>query len=689
MESLPQRHFADVVVVHRTRAARRRQATYILTASPLRLAATAGSIRLLRNRIQPLRAMSLRSRIAWLLVGLSIALVVTMYAVQLLVVMPTFVDLERSEAERDVSRCVDALKRELESISNMTNDWASRDDGYQFAKDHNAKFQAANLVDESFSNSHLNLIGFVDLERRLVWGEVQDAATKKQIDVPDLFAAIQRAGSPLSTPATVDSTVTGVLLTSKGPMLLASRPIITTKHRGPIRGSLIMGRFLSPIEVKNLAARTHVTLKVWTVGQANMPAEVRRIVAEHATSSETYIETIDSQTLHAYRMVSDVYGNPAMVWRLDVPRVISAQGRVAIRVATLCSLLGGAATLTLMWIVLQRGVVNPLRQLAAHTVEVGRSGNLKARLNLSRTDEIGALADEFDSMVEHLAESRRKVLDSAHRSGMEEVASEVLHNVGNAVNSASCSVETLRERLHDSKISGFARAAELLHEQSPHAAEFFGGDPRGAMLIDYIIGLNGALQDEHSDEQREVDRLFDTVRHIRDVIAAQQTYTGHAEFRQDVSLSSLVEDVLLLSQDQLRLHSVVVDVELPALPDLHLNKSKVTQVLVNLVRNSVEAMQDQASGARRLTISARTIDETGLEIEVCDTGHGFDDNVRDKVFAHGFTTKLSGNGFGLHYCANAIHGGGGQITAESPGPGEGATFRVRLPQVMPMAAAAT
>ncbi len=633
--------------------------------------------------------MSLRSQIASLLVGLSIVLVVTMYAVQVLVVMPTYVDLERTGAVRDVNRCLDALERDLQSLSNSTNDWASWDDSYQYIQDHNAKYETANLVDESFSNARLNLICFVDLERRIVWGEVRDIENLAKVEVPDLFAAIRQESSPLTRHDSVDDVKSGIILTSKGPMLLASRPVITTKRKGPIRGSLLMGRFLNQSEIDNLAERTHVKLNTWTVGQPDMPVDARRIIEAGSSSHQTHIETVDANTLRAYRVADDVYGRPALLLRVQIPREVTAQGRVSTQVAAGFSLVGGGLTLAVMWIVLQQRIVNPLHHLVAHAVQVGQSSDLKARLNLTRKDEIGTLANEFDRMVGNLAESRKKVLDSAHRSGMAEVASEVLHNVGNAVNSASCSVELLRERLDESKVAGFDRAAALLREQAPRAAEFFGTDPRGPKLVDYLVGLNEILQQEQIDHQSELARLFDTIRHIRDVIAAQQTYTGQSEFRQEVDLSVLVDEVLMLNQEQLAAYQIDIEVDLPPLPDLQLNKSKMTQVLVNLVRNAIQAMHDQASGARRLTISARKVDESGIEIEIRDTGCGFDEEVRAKLFTHGFTTKSEGNGFGLHFCANAIQGAGGQITAESPGPGQGATFRVRLARVMPMAMATT
>ncbi|RIK76091.1 MAG: hypothetical protein DCC67_14340 [Planctomycetota bacterium] len=611
--------------------------------------------------------MSLRTRIASLLVGLSLVLVATMYAVLKLVVLPTFTSLEQ----------------DLESLSNMACDWAAWDDTYEYLADRNERYAAVNLVSDTFINAHLNLICLLDCNRRVVWGEVHRDETGDLEPVPDLFAAVQDQSCPLSHHDSADDSQEGVVVTSCGHMLVASRPIVTTKRQGPIRGALLMGRFLHADEIRDLASRTHVRLQSWTIGQEALPPEAQRVVDRRGPPNKAYIETVDAQTLHAYRTVYDVYGKPALLLRVAVPREVTAHGAVAARVATACSFLGGGLTLAATWLALHRAVVKPLGRMAAHAVKVGRSGDLRTRLNFRRNDEIGALADQFDSMVEHLAQYRQKLQESAHRSGMEEVASEVLHNVGNAVNSAICSTEALRESLAASKAAGLGRAAALLREQGPHAAAFFAADPRGPKLIDYLIALDDSLQAELAEQRAEADRLLAVVCHIRDVVAAQQAYTGQAEYRQETSLAALVDESLMLNREALSAHGVAVSVDLPELPDLLLSKTKVTQVLVNLVRNAIEAMQEQPMAERKLAISAHLTADQGIEIEVTDTGHGFTEEVREKLFMHGFTTKPTGRGLGLHYCANAVLGSGGAISGDSPGPCRGATFRIRLAQVVP------
>lgn len=632
--------------------------------------------------------MSLRSQIASLLIVLSMAFVVTTYGVQVLVVMPAFAALERQGAERDIDRSVDALQRDIEYLSNLANDWASWDDSYQYVQDHNEAFAQGNLVDEAFSNSHINLICILDNSRSIVWGQARDIETLETIDVPDLFAVLQQESCPFIAHRDVEDAKQGVQLTSQGPILIASRPIATTKREGPVRGSMIMGRFLHEAEIVNLSERTHVALDIWPAGQP-MPAEAQRSLAVCSQSGQKLIEVGDRETLHGYTVLNDLYGQPALLLRVRVPRDVTVQGAVSAYVATGCSIAGGIFTLAATWLVLRWRIVGPLQHLAAHAVRVGQHDDLKARLSFDRSDEIGTLAREFDGMVERLAETRKKVLATAHRAGMAEIASEVLHNVGNAVNSANCSVEALEEQLNGSKLAGLGRASALLRDQAPRAAEFFGQDPRGAKLIEYLADLNRTLQDERTRNQAEVVRLRETIRHIRDAIAAQQTFAGRSDFRQEVELAGLVDEVLQMNQDLLRTLEVEVVLDLPELPELQLNKSKMTQVLVNLVRNAIQSMQGQPSDSRRLTITAQTVEPDGIEITIVDTGTGFGEEVRAKLFTHGFTTKPEGNGFGLHYCANAVRECGGEVTAHSAGRGRGATFRIRLPQVLPATTAMT
>jgi signal transduction histidine kinase len=265
---------------------------------------------------------------------------------------------------------------------------------------------------------------------------------------------------------------------------------------------------------------------------------------------------------------------------------------------------------------------------------------------------------------------------------MAEIASEVLHNVGNAVNTANCCAELVEDRLNESRVSGLEMATLLLSEQAPRAAEFFSQDPRGPKLVNYLIALNGTLQKERSDNLAEVRRLQETIRHIRDTIASQQEYARHSDFRQRVDLRELIDETLLVNAPLQHQAGVQVQIEAEAFPEVLINRSRVSQVLVNIQKNAILSMQSLKGHHHVMTIELAIDIEGALLIRISDTGQGFTPEVKARLFAQGFTTRSSGSGVGLHYCANVIREMGGEITAESDGPGLGARFQIRIPRAV-------
>lgn len=399
--------------------------------------------------------MSLRTQIASLLIGLSIAFVTTTYAVHVMVVMPTFAELEIRSAEKDISRCTEAIKHDLESLSTTAADWATWDDTCGYIQGKNESFATTNLVEQTFSNAHLNLLCVLDTNRRIVWGESRDMVTLKEIEVPDLFAMLQEESNPVTTHDNIDDARQGIVLTSKGPMLIASRPIITTKREGPILGSMVMGRFLNDQEIESLATRTHVSISLWTVTQANMPVEAQQCLKRCSENDEKLYEVVDAKILHAYATLKDVYGKPALLMRIRVPRDETRLGSISAVIATGCSLAGCIFTLVAMGFVLQRRVVGPLQQVAAHAVRVGQRGDMTARLNFTQQDEIGTLAREFDGMVQRLSDTRREVQDSNHRA-MEQLHEQAYHDALTGLPNRAAILRTIQNVIDREDGSHFA-----------------------------------------------------------------------------------------------------------------------------------------------------------------------------------------------------------------------------------------
>jgi two-component system, NtrC family, sensor kinase len=595
------------------------------------------------------------------------------------VVEPSFERLERQEAVKDLDRCTDAIHREIFSLSIFVRTWSAWDDAYQFLQDHNQPFIQSNCPPETFTNNNLNLIWFIDESGKLVWGETRDGDGK--LIQLNKFTAASLASEPELTrftdPQAWDG---GIVMTDFGPMLIVSRPIVTSHNEGPIRGVLLMGRLFQADETKELAEQTHVQLASWALTGGAMPASE----AGNLQSSSDWPRLVDGadDVLYAYAVANDIHGKPAMLLRAALPRSMSAEGRRAVLAATITSLIGAGLIMLALWVLIRAAVILPLLRISRHMTEVGAKDNLSVRLNFQRTDEIGMVAREFDRMVGQLAEFRRQVVNTARRAGMADVATGVLHDVGNALNAANISAGVLDERLRQSRVDGLARAADLLSANKETPA-FLTGDPRGSKLPQYLLDLNGVLRNEQAESLEYLGRLQESLDHIREIIASQQRLAAGPKMIETQPVAPVIEESLRMFSDTFARSGIAIEKEIGELGDAPMIRVKLMQVLVNLFKNAIDAAP-QTGG--RIIIRARRVDQR-VHIDVTDNGAGIAAENLPLLFTHGFTTKSDGHGFGLHYCANAMKEMGGNLSAFSNGADRGATFTLELLSAAAMPAA--
>ena len=628
--------------------------------------------------------MSIRLQMALLLIALSTVFLGTTWMMHAFVMAPAFTKLEQESAHTDAERCVEAIRNDIENLSHLANDWGAWDDTWRYVQGQNPSFVETNLMDETFTNTSTEFLCVLDRNNDVVWADCFDPVTSVHHDETELLALVTSPDNGLCRFENNDASVSGVVLTELGPMLIASRPVIPTNRDGEIMGTLIVGRFLNEARQQSLSERTHLPLQIWPITSPEIPAQIRMRMNEllrDRSVKSTHLWT-EPETIQAVSTMADISGDPAIVLNITLARDISVRGQAAATTAMLCSVTGALLMILGTGFVLRRRVVKPLQTMASHATRVGKEDDLGARLNSERADEIGVLARSFDRMVAHLAEARRKTEESAHRAGMAEIASEVLHNVGNAVNTANCCAEVIADRLNNSRLNGLEKAAALLSEQAPNAAQFFSEDPRGPKLISYLMTLSGTLRKEQDENFNELQRLQETIRHIREAIASQQSHARKSDFRQQVDLRGLLNETLLVNEALQKHCGIKVTVNMPELPLLELNRSRVAQVLVNLEKNALLSMQSVPGRDHELTVEVAIVGQDTLGIEVRDTGTGFTPEIHERLFGQGFTTRKEGSGLGLHYCVNVIREMGGDITAHSEGPGTGATFRITIPRVI-------
>jgi PAS domain S-box-containing protein len=277
-----------------------------------------------------------------------------------------------------------------------------------------------------------------------------------------------------------------------------------------------------------------------------------------------------------------------------------------------------------------------------------------------------------------LAGLQKQLLDASRQAGMAEVATNVLHNVGNVLNSVNISTTLVVQSVKQSKASSLARVVVLLREHAHDLGEFITNDSRGKHLPALLAQLSEHLLAEQETNLRELASLRRNVEHIKEIVTMQQNYATFGGLKELINVADLVEDSLRLNQGALARHRVEVVREFETVPPMNLEKHKFLQIMVNLLRNAKHACQDSERADKRLTVRVAN-GEGRIRISVIDNGVGIPPENLTRIFNYGFTTRKGGHGFGLHSGALAAKEMGGSLTVHSDGPGQGAAFTLELP----------
>ncbi|MBZ0117168.1 MAG: hypothetical protein K8H88_09250, partial [Sandaracinaceae bacterium] len=279
-----------------------------------------------------------------------------------------------------------------------------------------------------------------------------------------------------------------------------------------------------------------------------------------------------------------------------------------------------------------------------------------------------------------LREAQQKVVDAAHQAGRAEIATSILHNVGNVLNSVNVSLSTMTDMVARSRIPLLEKTAALLTTHLNDMSEFLTSDPRGKQIPSFVIAVSGNLREEREKLQRELELLAKNIEHIKVIISVQQSHAKASRLTEVVDVDELIEDAVRVNAAGLDQARVKIVRHYEKLPRINIEKHKALQILVNLISNAKHAMTAvQGDTERVLTLKARPIDGAMVEISVGDNGVGITQHNLRKVFQHGFTTRKDGHGFGLHGSAIAATQMHGSLTAASEGLGLGATFSLRIP----------
>ena len=381
-----------------------------------------------------------------------------------------------------------------------------------------------------------------------------------------------------------------------------------------------------------------------------------------------------------------------------------------LRPGLLCALIICLTVIIVLSPLVSRQVTQRVHRLVDATRSLGK-GDVSTQVGDLGTDEIGELgnalnwasqelsisqkkimeySEHLEAMVEKRTEELKKIqeklIKTAHMAGMAEVATGVIHNIGNAINSVNIRIRFIKEMLEGLRCNRLMDAVEMLESHTGQLDRYLKKDPRGEKIIPYMKLSLKQMTEQRKEAITDIDFLDNQVKHICDMITIQQSYAhGDKGVREELQITEILIDAIRMLSDMLEKNNVRIKSDFNYFERILLNRHQLIQVFVNLIKNACQSIVSAEPDERLIYISTRIVNDNGhknqmLEISVRDTGEGFSPEIRERMFNYGFTTKdIGGKGFGLHFCANYLQSIQGVIQAESEGPKKGATFFVKIP----------
>jgi len=618
---------------------------------------------------------SLQDRVSIALLAVMGALALLSFIVLKEIVAPAFDALELNEAQTNLNRAGKAIANDLENLSAITGDWGLWDDAYAYVNGEYPGFEDSNLDRPTLANLDLALLAVYDADAKLLWGQVENAESASDLSVLGILDPGTRTADYLITHRSLAGHIDGLISTGLGPMLISSWPIIRSDGTGPIAGTMIMGQLLDDDRLARLRERTEVML-YWSPidSSTDISATLQAPLNGADAGSVRHVSTQDA--IVSSGILIDLFNAPLLSLDVSTPRQISALGQRTVNGALSFLALAGLVVAAVAGLFLRSVILQPLEGLARHITGIRKSGDLSQRLNDSRADEIGSLSNEFDKLAAELHEARKLLLEQSFKAGKADTAAEVMHNIRNAMTPLINNIDRLTKELNVTDGLKVRQAVEEL------AADECPAD-RAAKLLQYIESAFTHIEGTNRSACENLGVASKQARQVEAILADQEQHARVSPVMEILPLDEVLDEAVLVIPE-----SATPEIELDLVNGVNecrvrAHRVGLLQVLGNLILNAYESIQRSQSNSGRIKLSAVTEsveDKPMVRLTVSDTGCGFDENFKQKLFQRGFSSKQGHmSGLGLHWCAISLAGMGGRIQAESRGPGQGAEFHVLLP----------
>jgi signal transduction histidine kinase len=562
------------------------------------------------------------------------------------IVLTGFEKLEEQDVETNLIRFKNSINDELNNLSKTCGDWAIWDDSCDFVLGKNPNFAQTDITLEVLANLKLNFMIYMAQDGRIFHASVSDYLNKKEVELPEGLAELILSKKRLSNFEEPTEATTGILMLRGKPILTAARPITNNLLEKPVKGTLIMARYLDDAVVRDLRERTCLDIKI--VKEKN-PGLSR---------TKNAVVVLNKDIIAGYTNVYGIDTDEHVTFQIDIPRKIYHYGENTIHYFILTIGLIALLILACLLYVLQVIVLKPLNQLTFNLNELDKNENISTKLYTERNDEIGSLARSFDSLMEHLKQRMRELAEKQFMTNCLNIeltkASEKLQETNTELkNFVYVASHDLREPLR--KITVFAEMLKnslkdkIDHSEAENLHYMVDGAERMKRMIDGLLVYSRVSSQPHPFQKVDLNEIISQIRKFE--------------------LAVLIEE-----KD--------VEIEIPTLlPVIVGDSSQVIQLMQNLIANGIKY---QKKGNKPIIkITSKPAADGMVQIEVTDNGIGIKPEYHSSVFGmfkrlHG--KEYEGTGIGLATCKKIIERHNGKIGLESQ-PGHGSTFWFTIAEV--------
>jgi len=559
--------------------------------------------------------MNLRRKTVLTMTVTPIIMILVMYVGAQFILLDNYVALEKQRAEVNVKRGLSALSNVLSKLDSTVNDWASWDDTYTFIQDTNEDYVESNLVDDTFVNLELNIIIFINSTGDIIYGKAFNLTTMQEAPLSQELLNLLSVNDFLWRHLDTESNLTGIVSLQEAPLLMASKPILTSQKEGPIQGALIMGRYLDSEEIEKLTETVYLPLIVTPFDERDTKIDFQALYSSSFFGDvPIFTRPLNADFMAGYALIEDVYGNISFMLRVDTSQDYYKQGLASVTffilALTSSSIILGILTVLLV----ERGVLSRIDRLVIGVKNMGKSKNLSERLSWNSKDELSLLAETIDGMMEERVNT------------IGELAAMIGHDLRNPLTGISSATYYLKRKY-----------GSLMDEKGRDMLE----------VIEKDINYSNKIVSDLLEYSRSLTLDLKEMNPKSAVAEA----LSHVDFPKNVHLIDLTEST----------------------PAIKIDADKMTRVFINLIKNAIDAMPNGG----KLTITSEKMSGK-VKIAFADTGLGISEENLKKLFGPLFTTKAKGMGLGLAICKRIVEAHGGRISVESV-INKGTTFTITIP----------